>query len=414
MSAELEETYDGNPPMPKNDEVYEAVRECLPHRKYGILPIAAIYGKNASGKSNLINTLHDVSDDILDKTVARASLLSSHSPFQKIVNDRQFNLCPPEKRNDRLQYHICMVIGNTEYTLSYALVPEGIEEEELTRHCLEPNNSPELLYKRYNFQEYEPLKESTMAKHISLMKESNEKRLWFSRIAPAHTGLQHVYQWFQYGYESTRMIKHPARSEVFSVLAEMIETDKSERMKNWHKQLLLFLRCLDSSIIDIRSSKRGEYYALEIYHNTIDEENVPLGIEFESEGTRKLIVEFVRIYNSLVINGKPYVYDELDSALHPIAFWQIVRMFNDPKINIKNAQLIFTAHDTIALDSNILRRDQVHIVDKNEYSVSTVKRLSEMEHVQKYSAMEYEFRSGYYGSFPEKFNQSFEPIGEDK
>jgi len=67
-------------------------------------------------------------------------------------------------------------------------------------------------------------------------------------------------------------------------------------------------------------------------------------------------------------------------------------MFNNPEINKRNAQLIFTAHDTIVLDSDFLCRDEVHIIDKDEHSISTVTRLSEMEGVEKYPNMEFDYR----------------------
>jgi len=364
--------------------------------------IAAIYGKNASGKSNLIKALFDMVDDILYKTLL-AFLRLPHAPFLKIIQDRQFKFCPVDNRSDSLQYHICMVIENTEFTLKYTLAPEGVEYEELIKQDLKPNAQPEVLYKRYNFQECEPVNDSIMAKHIDLMKKSNESRLWFSRIAPDHGELQSFYQWFVNVHGSTQYRRQEVSPDLkLQALANLIATNNTDEMRDFLHRLETFAKCLDSSITGIEVRKVQGSYTFEIYHKTVNDEGISLGLGCESKGTLRLLSEFISIYDSFVGCGVPYICDELDNALHPSAFLQIARMFNDPKINVKNAQLIFTADDTIALDSNIMRHDQVHIVDKNDYSVSTVTRLSEMEHVEK-------FRGENFGSFPEMFNQCFEP-----
>ena len=407
MSAELSDTKvceDGYP-MPKQDEVHDAVRMRIEGRKHGVLPVAAIYGKNASGKTRLLTTLRDVVDDVLDKSFSSELAIPTASPFKKIVERRQFGFLSPEKRNNKLRYSICIVVKNKEYTLEYTLTPEGIEEEELTRRSLKPNARKMIVYKRYGYHFCEKMmKNSNIAGNIDLMMASKEKRLWFSRIAPALPGLKDVYAWFnalrRWNYETGAN-----KTAWFEAVAEAVD-----KIGSFRTSLLGFLQCLDSSIEDISGTKRSEKYTLELFHRTFDGGKESHSIGEESEGTLKLIEQFPYVFNSLAIGDTPYICDELDKALHPIAFWQLVRMFNDPKVNRTNAQLIFTAHDTIALDSNIMRRDEVHIIDKNDHATSKITRLSEMEHVQRYSNMEYEFRTGYYGSFPDKFNKSFESL----
>jgi len=138
---------------------------------------------------------------------------------------------------------------------------------------------------------------------------------------------------------------------------------------------------------------------------------VGIPIESESEGTRRLIEIFPKI-DKVLQEGLIFICDEMDKALHPIAFKHIVRMFCNPKINKNNAQLIFVAHDTFALDSGLLRRDCVHIADKGEFSESIITRLSEIPWTQPYANMEHEFRMGYYGSVPENIYSAYEGVGD--
>ena len=87
--------------------------------------------------------------------------------------------------------------------------------------------------------------------------------------------------------------------------------------------------------------------------------------DFESSGTRKLFDMSGLIFASLEA-GIVLVIDELDAKMHPLISQEIVALFNNPKTNPKNAQLIFTTHDTHLLSSKMLRRDQIWFTEKND------------------------------------------------
>jgi AAA15 family ATPase/GTPase len=88
----------------------------------------------------------------------------------------------------------------------------------------------------------------------------------------------------------------------------------------------------------------------------------------ESEGTRKLF-EFTGGWLRALSIGATLFVDKLDRSPHPYITRFLVGAFHGNK-NAKNAQLIFTTHDTTLLDSNLLRRDQVskpkHIAERSE------------------------------------------------
>jgi hypothetical protein len=85
----------------------------------------------------------------------------------------------------------------------------------------------------------------------------------------------------------------------------------------------------------------------------------------ESSGTRKLFDISGYIFNTLEYSSI-LVIDELDAKMHPLISQQIIKLFNDPKTNPNNAQLIFTTHDTHLLSSKMLRRDQIWFTEKND------------------------------------------------
>jgi AAA15 family ATPase/GTPase len=63
--------------------------------------------------------------------------------------------------------------------------------------------------------------------------------------------------------------------------------------------------------------------------------------------------------------------DELDASLHPLMAVEIVKMFNDPKRNPHNSQLLFNTHDTNILEYGDLRRDQVWFTEREPYTLGT-------------------------------------------
>ena len=69
-------------------------------------------------------------------------------------------------------------------------------------------------------------------------------------------------------------------------------------------------------------------------------------------------------------NGKRLIIDEFDSKMHPLLTCRIITLFNSKETNPKNAQLIFTTHDTNLLSANIFRRDQIWFTQKDRYGAT--------------------------------------------
>ena len=86
--------------------------------------------------------------------------------------------------------------------------------------------------------------------------------------------------------------------------------------------------------------------------------------ERESSGTNKLFDLSAPIFDTLY-TGATLVIDELDTKMHPLISQYIIELFNNHETNPKNAQLIFTTHDTHLLSQKILRRDQIWFTEKD-------------------------------------------------
>jgi AAA15 family ATPase/GTPase len=98
-------------------------------------------------------------------------------------------------------------------------------------------------------------------------------------------------------------------------------------------------------------------------------------------------------------SGQTLVVDELESKLHPLVTKEIVKIFNSVKGNKKNAQLIFTTHDTNLLHGKYLRRDQIWFTEKDTFGCSHLYSLAEYK-PRKDASFQKDYISGRYGAVP--------------
>ncbi len=139
-------------------------------------------------------------------------------------------------------------------------------------------------------------------------------------------------------------------------------------------------------------------------HTQYDEEgNEVKSITFpfkknESEGTIKYFSLAYPIIDALD-NGKRLIIDEFDSKMHPLLTCRIIALFNSKETNPRNAQLIFTTHDTNLLSANIFRRDQVWFTQKDRYGATELYSLAEYK-VRNDASFEKDYLSGKYGAIP--------------
>lgn len=117
----------------------------------------------------------------------------------------------------------------------------------------------------------------------------------------------------------------------------------------------------------------------------------------ESEGTQKMFKLSPFIYASLK-EGNPLVIDEFDARFHPLLTQKIVELFNSE--GNKNSQLIFITHDTNLLSADLLRRDQIDFVEKDRYGASHLYTLVEIKGVRNDASFEKDYILGKYGAIP--------------
>ena len=91
---------------------------------------------------------------------------------------------------------------------------------------------------------------------------------------------------------------------------------------------------------------------------------VPFEKKMESRGTLRIFT-LIPFFMMVLRTGSTLIVDEIEASLHPHIAELIIKIFNDPTVNLKNAQLIFTTHDMALMSQNVLRKDQVYLSMKS-------------------------------------------------
>lgn len=136
-----------------------------------------------------------------------------------------------------------------------------------------------------------------------------------------------------------------------------------------------------------------------IYNNGEKIGEANLDLENESFGTKKLFTVGGLILDALH-DGSVIVIDELDKGLHPILTKLLINLFNSKKNNPNNAQLIFATHDSSLLDLEMLRRDQICFVDKTYEEQSILYKLSDIKGIRKDTPIDKWYLSGRFKAVP--------------
>lgn len=156
---------------------------------------------------------------------------------------------------------------------------------------------------------------------------------------------------------------------------------------------------------ETKTNSKKKIQELFAYHSVYNDEGiiiekiaVPFG-NWESEGTGKLFALGAAMLDALKF-GRQLIVDEFDARLHPNLSLKIIELFNKTETNPHNAQLIFVTHDESLLKRAELRRDQICFVNKNIYGISTMRNLIEIKGVRKDESYDKEYIQGAYQAVP--------------
>ena len=360
-----------------------------------VLKSAAVYGANASGKSNLF--------EILARVVSM--LRSSNS----VDINAKLPLIPFKldkgSVNKPSEFEIKFILDETRYVYGFIADKDKIYDEYLYYY---PNGRETKIFDRTNINEY-----SYTQKDEKILREIEAKNAQNKFFLATATNWNFDKTKAAYNF-LTNGIGTCNNLEILKNMAYKMYETNPDYLKDF---AIDFLQKADFNIEDYQISQidvPGEFLtaipefitktlpdkpkAYQVLFKHKNSDNY-LSIDEESLGTQ-MIFAFIPFLADSLKNKKVLIIDELDKSLHPFLVQYIVEIFNDAEINKNGSQLIFNTHDTNLLDLNILRRDQIWFTEKNsETGESDLYSLSDFS-VRKQENVEKGYMLGRYGAVP--------------
>jgi len=373
-----------------------------------ILPVAAIFGANASGKTNVIRGL----------ALMRHLVVNSHFdlrpgaalPFEPFVLDE-------DGPNRPMRFEVDFVVDGVRHHYELSNGRESIEHEQLDSY---PHNKRQMWFSRQraDFRFGPNLKGENRI--IQALTRANS--LFLSAAAQNnHPLLTPVYNWF---LETLRVpVPHSRNHDRNTRIAEFCaETDQRERLMGLLRgadigitglqiaeeqisddpkiaeAIVEFVKRISPSGLDMDASEVNLKMARATLLHRAKKTAVGIPLEDESDGTVAYL-DILRHAIPVIKNGHVLCYDELDSSLHPLLCRRVVEMFQESASSAKPAQIIFNTHTPFLLSENILRRDQVWLCEKDGDGVSHMYPLTDFK-PRKDENLQLGYLQGRYGGIP--------------
>ncbi|MCC5876470.1 MAG: AAA family ATPase, partial [Candidatus Sumerlaeia bacterium] len=121
-------------------------------------------------------------------------------------------------------------------------------------------------------------------------------------------------------------------------------------------------------------------------------------ISDESDGTRRLM-HLIPMLIPTAIPAPVFIVDELNRSLHPLLSRSLLQTFLRGEPGVQDRQLILTTHETLLLDLDLLRRDEIWFIEKDNEGASSLRSLQEYK-VRKDLRIEKGYLSGRFGAIP--------------
>ncbi len=384
----------------------ELEKNCFESASLKLLKSSAIYGPNASGKSNILKALSAMKKIVL--LSASKFTEGTHIPLTPFLFSSQYIDKPTE-------FEITFIRKGIRYQFGFVADKKRVYEEWL---FVFETNRAQTWYTR----EYIPEKDdyawyfgSKFKGEKNLWKNSTRSNALFLSTAVQLNSeqLKPVFNWF---LNKLQIVGVFGWSPEFTI--DLLQKDK------YKDKIIRFLKIADFDIEDVNvkfddfsPDKLPKDLPLELKEKMIEEfggkkiieefntvhlndegEKVLLDFNEESDGTQKFFSILGPCLDTLD-NGNVLFVDELNDNLHPLLVEFIVKLFHNEKMNRKGAQIIFTTHETSILSQSIFRRDQVWFCEKEKqatklYSLLEFKPRKGVEDIEK------GYLSGRYGALP--------------
>ena len=364
------------------------------------LKSTAIYGANASGKSNFVKALGAA---IL--TVRKSNLRNINEP---LIEMRPFKF-DAKTVNEPCEFKFVFTKNNVKYIYGFSADINKIYTEYLYKYT---SAKPSLVFSRENVNEYKfPQPEQSKLKELAT--KNTEKKLFLSTATEwNYEKTRDAYIWFSEDIDTYYNYMN-AKVNAFDKYENDVDGELKKFTINLLKQADILIQDYNFEVRNIDTKNMIEFNNMkgtlqkairistlhEIEGESGEKKNYELDLQEESLGTQNLFF-LSPILKDAFEKGKVVIIDEIDRSLHPLLVEFIVELFHNTSINKNNAQLIFVSHDTNLLNLDNFRRDQIWFAEKDQKQGKTEMYPLDDFSVRKSENIQKGYLNGRYGAIP--------------
>lgn len=383
-----------------------------PKKEHRYVPCLAMYGANASGKTNIIKAINTLKYIIFNGIEQQYAPNKLNTKFNSSLFELSFFIKNKE-------YHYVMEYNKDE------ILTERLKENKNIIFNISPKDKDfeNIATKGYTEQR---LKEIFNVECCNTARQ--QKFTFLNKIATNYAGLNkiisNVFSHIKEEIEiypinqfplSFGMDKLAAAQDYQSINASFekitsllrkldIDIDRMTFERNI-KKIADLTKPIETPTMPDHWTIKDDVLSMDYiysYHKDTEGKEVKFNFKDESEGTQ-IIAGLLGIFLSALERGTTLIIDELERSLHPLLFIEILRLFKDKRYNKNNAQIIFTVHNTDILDGDLLRVSEIGIVRKVLKEGTTLRQVSDFDGIRNALNFRKQYLNGAFSGIPHPY-----------
>ncbi len=391
-------------------------------KKYGlrVLPVASIYGGNASGKTNLFKALSFAKHLIIRGTSLEGAIAVDCFKLDK------------KCQNDATEFKFEILVNELIYEYAFSVDSDSVHEEKLV---LISSTSEKVLFHRTDGA---VTLDSSLRKNPRLMfafEGTRDNQLFLTNsVYQKLDDFRPVYNWFKETlelvapdsrfepFEQFFQEGHPLHSKMNVTLTQLdtgidqlqgeeipfdnlslpdnLRQKLKEEVKE-NKALRLVAGPVNERVIIFKKDGELKAQKLITYHKDAEGNPVKVEMSQESDGSQRvidLLPAFLEI--SAAQAKKVFVIDEVDRSLHSLLTRQLLEQYLSSCSSESRSQLLFTTHDVLLMDQDILRRDEMWVVERGQSGTTSMYSFSDFKDVRYDKDIRKSYLQGRLGGIP--------------
>lgn len=373
-----------------------------------ILKSTALYGANASGKTNLIKAF--------SAAIMMIRLSNNRQPGEKLIQMEPFAFDDTTK-SEPCEFEFIFYANNNKYIYGFKADKDKVYEEYLYQYfsakatrIFERTNCNEYKFLQVDEGKLNSIKDQNLDNKLFLAtattwnyEKTKAPYLWFAQLIDTYSGGMLLNDFVLESYskdESMELKKFTLKLlEEADIIIKDFNVDVVEHELD--NNMSIFIKSLNIPAQFAPQKQRDVNIIMT--HEVIDDNNnkkeYSINYNNESSGTQ-ILFSMAPILKQVFEKGKIIIIDELERSLHPSLVEMIIKFFHNPEINKGNAQLIFNTHDTNLLSLDLFRRDQIWFAEKNPKKGATELYPLDDFSVRKTENIQKGYLNGRYGAIP--------------